>query len=80
MTEDKRIDHEIDGTELDEVAGGVGSYWDSPKMVYELKCRNCEHTWTEKPAIGPVRPLPSGTCLRCGGDAEVLAEYIEKPS
>ena len=25
-------------------------------------------------------PLPSGTCLRCGGDAEDLAEYIEKPS
>lgn len=44
MTEDKRIAHEIDDTELDEVAGGVGSYWDSPKMVYELKCRNCGHT------------------------------------
>ena len=87
MTDDKRIAHEIDDAELDEVAGGVRNIADSPLKVYELKCRNCGCVWRERFAVTSASAAimtgasahPSETCLRCGGEAETIRFYYEMP-
>ena len=87
MTDDKRIAREIDDAELDEVAGGVGRVADSPLRVYELKCRNCGCVWRESFAVtSAIAAIMTGapsshsdTCLRCGGEADVLRRYYEMP-